>query len=119
MPEEERSAPGSVPGLAEGFAAQLRGLAEGLARLGEHLPGMPGTLPLPGTMTAAQLKSITDGIAAQRRAIGALRDQLSSFDEQLAVLEQVVGPLTEWSSRWAELEARLLGHSGRPPQEPP
>jgi hypothetical protein len=38
-------------------------------------------------MSAAQLASIADNIAAQRRSIDALKAQLSSFDEQLAVLE--------------------------------
>ena len=56
---------------------------------------------------------ITDGIAAQRRSIGALKAQLSSFDEQLAVLENVLGPLAQWTSTWADLEQQLL-NMGRP-----
>jgi hypothetical protein len=52
--------------------------------------------------------SITDGIAAQRRSIEALQAQLSSFDEQLAVLEQLLGPLAQWSRTWADLEQRML-----------
>ena len=39
------------------------------------------------------MTSIADSIAAQRRSIAALKAQLSSFDEQLAVLEQILGPL--------------------------
>jgi hypothetical protein len=50
-----------------------------------------------------QLTSIADAIAAQRRGIDALRTQISSFDEQPAVLEQVIRP-SEWSRKWAELE---------------
>ncbi len=111
MATDEQSTPGMVPGLVQGFITQLRGIAEGLeglGRLGEHLPSVPGTLPLPGSLSAAQLKSIADAIAAQRRSIEALKAQLSSFDEQLAVLEQILGPLAEWSGKWAEIEQRLV-----------
>jgi hypothetical protein len=76
---------------------------------------VPGAFPLPGSLSAAQLASIADSIAAQRHSIKALKAQLSSFDEQLAALEQVLGPLAQWSSKWAELEERLL-NMGRGPQ---
>jgi hypothetical protein len=65
-------------------------------------------------MSAAQLTSIADSIAAQRRSIEALKAQLSSFDQQLAALEQILGPLAQWSGTWAELEQRLL-NLGRGP----
>ena len=121
MAGDEQNSPGTVPGLAGEFLAQLRGITEGLEGLArEHLPPMPGAFPLPGTLSAAQLASIADSIAAQRRSIDALKAQLSSFDEQLAVLEQVLGPLAQWSGKWAELEQQLLnlgrgreGGSGR------
>src|SRR6516164_8162913 len=121
MAGDEQNSPGTVPGLAGEFLAQLRGITEGLEGLArEHLPPMPGAFPLPGALSAAQLASIADSIAAQRRSIDALKTQLSSFDEQLAVLEQVLGPLAEWSGNWAELEQQLLnlgrgreGGSGR------
>lgn len=45
---------------------------------------------------------------ASPRSFDALRAQLSSFDEQLAVLEKLLVPLAQWSSMWAELEAGLL-----------
>jgi hypothetical protein len=61
------------------------------------------------------MTSIADSIAAQRRSIDALKAQLSSFDEQLAVLEQILGPLAEWSGKWAELEQRLV-NLGRAPK---
>jgi len=44
-----------------------------------------------------------------------LKAQLSSFDEQLAVLEQILGPLAQWSNKLAELEQRLLS-VGRGPK---
>jgi len=111
MADEERNAPGMVPGLVQEFIAQFRRITEGLeglARVREHLPIGPGALPLPGTLSAAQLSTIADSIAAQRRSIEALKAQLSSFDEQLAVLEQLLGPLAQWTSKWAEVEERLL-----------
>jgi hypothetical protein len=113
MAGDEENTPGTVPGLAGEFLAQLRGITEGLEGLArEHLPPMPGAFPLPGTLSATQLASIADSIAAQRRSIEALKAQLSSFDEQLAVLEQVLGPLAQWSGKWAELEQRLLNLGG-------
>lgn len=115
MAGDEQNSPGTVPGLAGEFIAQLRGITEGLEGLArEHLPPISGTFPLPGTLSAAQLASIADSIAAQRRSIDALRTQLSAFDEQLAAFEQILGPLAQWSSRWAELEDRLLNMGRRP-----
>jgi len=60
------------------------------------------------------MASITDSIAAQRRSIEALKTQLSAFDEQLAVLENLLGPLAQWSKTWADLEQRLLNTGSRP-----
>jgi hypothetical protein len=111
MADDKQGTSGVVPGLAQEFLAQIRGITEGLESLagfGAHLPSAPGALPLPGTLSAAQLTSITDGIAAQRRSIQALQAQLSSFDQQLAVLEQILGPLAQLTSKWAEIEERLL-----------
>jgi hypothetical protein len=53
---------------------------------------------LPPCRRPSWRRSLTN-IAAQRRSIDALKAQLSSFDEQLAVLEQVLGPLAEWSGK--------------------
>jgi hypothetical protein len=116
MAGDEQNTFGMVPGPVGEFIAQLRAMTEGLEGLArEHLPPMPGAFPLPGTLSAAQLASIADSIAAQRRSVEALKAQLSAFDEQLAALEQILGPLAQWSSKWAELEKRLL-NVGRGPQ---
>ncbi|HYA53652.1 MAG TPA: hypothetical protein VEG33_21090, partial [Streptosporangiaceae bacterium] len=109
--DNERSASGAVPALVEAFTSQLRAVTEGL----EQLAGLGQRVPLPGALSAAQLTSIADSIAAQRRTIEALKAQLSSFDEQLAALEQMLGPLAQWSATWAELEKRLL-NLGRGPE---
>jgi hypothetical protein len=77
--------------------------------------GFPTSFPRPGALSAAQLASVTDGIAAQRRSIAALQAQLSSFDEQLAALETMLGPFAQWSRTWADLEQRFL-NLGRGPE---
>jgi len=119
MADDKQSTPGLVPGLVQEFAAQLRGITEGLeglAGIRDRFPPAPGTFPLPATMSAAQLASIADSIAAQRRSIEALKAQLASFDQQLAALEQILGPLAQWGATWAELEQRLM-NMGRGPRD--
>jgi hypothetical protein len=118
MADDEQSTSGTFAGLIEEYFAQLRAVTEGLQNLagsGRQLQPAPGRLPLPGALSAAQLASIANSIAAQRRSIEALKAQLSSFDEQLAALEQILGPLAQWGSMWAELEQRLL-NLPRPPE---
>ncbi len=116
MADDEQNTSGVVPGSVQEFIGQLRATTERLEDLGRFggLPSAPGALALPGAFSAAQMTSITDSIAAQRRSIEALKAQLSSFDEQLAVLEQLLGPLAEWSRTCADLEQRLLNMGPRP-----
>jgi hypothetical protein len=81
---------GPVARLVHEFTGQLRaitGTLEDLAGFGGRHPPVPGALPLPGSFSGAEMTAIADSIAAQRRSIAALQAQLSSFDEQLAVLE--------------------------------
>src|SRR5215470_9200488 len=122
MAADEQSASGVASGLVQDFVAQLRAATEelaGLAGFGERHRLSP-VLPLPGALSAAQLTAISSSVAAQRRSIEALKAQLSSFDEQLAVLEQILGPLTEWSRTWAEAEERLLTvRRGQPDENRP
>jgi hypothetical protein len=117
MAEDEKTTSNVVPRLVQEYIARLRAVTEGLEGLagfgGGHLP-TPGALPLPGGLSAAQMASVTDSITAQRRSIAALTAQLSSFDEQLAMLERMLGPLAEWSKTWAELEERMLNMGRRP-----
>jgi len=119
---DDESTSGTVSGLVENFIAQLRVVTEGLedlAGFGARRPLARGTFPLPGALSAAQLTAISGSVTAQRRSIEALKAQLSSFDEQLAVLEQILSPLTEWSRTWAELEGRLLPMSRGPAAQRP
>jgi hypothetical protein len=120
MADDEQSTSGMVSGLAQVFAAQLRSVTEGLENLagfGERIPAARSALLLPGALSAAQVTSIANSVAAQRRSIEALKAQLSAFDEQLAVLEQILGPLAEWSRTWADLEEQLVTTRGRPETE--
>jgi hypothetical protein len=122
MADDEQGTTGMVSGVAQDFIAQLRAVTEGLedlAGFGARRPLAPGTFPLPGALSAAQLTAISGSVAAQRRSIEALKAQLSSFDEQLAVLEQILSPLTEWSKTWAEVEERLLNPGRGPAAERP
>jgi hypothetical protein len=108
MADDEQSWSGPVPAVVQEFIAQLRAVAEQAAGPHPARQASPGPPALPGGLSAAQMASITDSIAAQRRSIAALKTQLSSFDEQLAMLESILGPLAQWSRTWADLEQRLL-----------
>jgi hypothetical protein len=109
MADDEKSTPGSVPAMIGEFLGQLRAAAEKAGVPQPARPGSSGMPALPGALSAAQMTAITDSIAAQRRSIAALQAQLSSFDEQLAVLESMLGPLAQWSKTWADVEQRFLG----------
>ena len=117
---DDESTSGLVPGLMQEFIAQLHGVTErleGLTRVASaSLPSVPAlpslpdlrSLPMPGALSAAQLRTLAATVAAQRRSIEALKSQLTAFDEQLVVLERIIGPLAEWSGTWAEIEDRLI-----------
>ena len=124
MADDERPTGGIIPGPVQQFVAQLRRMTadlESLTGLGGPLPPraaiplMPG-LPMPGALSAKELKSIATNVTAQRRSIQALQVQLTAFEEQLGVLEGILGPLAEWSSRWAELEGLMVNLGRRPPK---
>lgn len=107
------------------FIAQLRRVTEsleGMTGLSGFLPSQPAVpslpgLPLPGALSAAQVNSIASSVAAQRRSIQALQGQLAAFDEQLAMLEGILGPLAEWSRTWAEFEGLMMNVRRPPPAE--
>jgi hypothetical protein len=105
-------------GPMQQFVAQLRRMTADLENMtglgGPHgAPSVPG-FPLPGALSAKELKSIATNVSAQRRSIQALQAQLTAFEEQLEVLEGILGPLAEWSSRWAELEDLMMQMGRRP-----
>ena len=62
----------------------------------------------PGALSAAQLNLTASSVASQRQSIAAMQAQLRVFDEQLAMLEGIIGPLAEWSKTWAEFEGLVM-----------
>jgi hypothetical protein len=119
---DEENVPDGLGSLFQPWIVQLRTITEGLAGmtglsesvLPQSVPSLRG-LPLPGALSAAQLRSIASGVAAQRSSIAALQAQLVVFDEQLAALEEIIGPLAEWSKTWADFE-RLVMNARRDPR---
>jgi hypothetical protein len=58
MADDEQDTSGMVSGLVQDFIAQLRAVTEGLEDLSgfrARRPLAPGTFPLPGALSAAQL----------------------------------------------------------------
>ena len=122
MAGEQEDTSGPIPRLMQEFVTQLRGITdrlESLTRIGDSLPSLPPplslplsslrNLPTPGVLSAAQLNGLTTNIAAQRQSIQTLKTDLTVFDQQLAILQRILDPLTEWSRTWADLEGRLTG----------
>ena len=110
-------------GLVQLWMIPLRRIPEGLTSsagvresvLSQHVPSLQG-LPHPGALSAAELNVIADSVAAQRQSIAAMQAQLRVFDEQLAMLEGILGPLAEWSKAWAKFEGLVM--NTRPGPEP-
>ena len=103
-------------GLVQLWITQMRRITEGLTGtaglsesvLSQHVPSLQG-LPHPGALSAAQLNLITSSVASQRQSIAAMQAQLRVFDEELAMLEGILGPLADWSKTWAEFEGLVMG----------
>jgi hypothetical protein len=118
---DDQGISGGSPGFIQPWIAQLRKITEelaGMTGLSESLfsqpvPSLPG-LPLPGAISAAQVNAIASALAAQRSSIAALQAQLTAFDEQLETLEGILGPLAEWSKKWAEFERLVMNARGKP-----
>jgi hypothetical protein len=116
---EPTTATGMVGRSIEDFVRQLRtftdrarALAQGAVPSRLSLPALPSP---PGAMSAAQLRAVAQAVRAQRSSITAIRDQLDAFDQQLAVLERILGPLVEWSGTWARLEEAVADFVRREP----
>jgi hypothetical protein len=122
MTDQQNTSAGFA-GLIQLWTSQLRRISEGLAGaagLGESVLSQPVRLlqglPHPGALSASELNVIASSVAAQRQSIAAMQAQLRVFDEQLAMLDGILGPLAEWSKAWAEFEGLVM--NTRPDPEP-
>ena len=119
---DDAEAVGGIPRPVQDLIAQLRGVTEklagltGLSGFAEWLPGMAAlpSMPRPAAMSAAQLRAVTSSVAAQHRSIEAMQAQLQAFNEQLTVMEEILEPLTEWTTALANLEKRVINLSSGP-----
>ena len=119
---DPQNTPAGFARLIQLWTIQLRRITEGLAGmtglsesvLSQSVLSLQG-LPHPGALSAAQLNLIASSVASQRQGTAAMQAQLRVLDEQLAMLEQILGPLAEWSKTWAESE-RLVTNARRNPE---
>jgi hypothetical protein len=121
---DQQNISGGFAGLIQLWTNQLRRITEeltGMAGLSESALSQPVRslqgLPHPCALSAAQLNLIASGVASQRQSIAAMQAQLRVFDEQLAMLEGILGPLAEWSNTWAEFEGLVMNARRHPGPE--
>ncbi len=112
---DPQNTPAGFARLIQLWTMQLRRITEGLAGmtglsesvLSQSVQSLQD-LPHPGALSAAQLNLIASSVASQRQGIAATQAQLRVLDEQLAMLEQILGPLAEWSKTWAQFEGLVM-----------
>jgi hypothetical protein len=120
--EEEPAAPRTPADLAgqlraaadrimAGWTAAATGAAAGTGAGAK--PPIPALPTMPATMSARQMESLLNDLAARRAQVQALTSQLQIFDEQLASLEANLRPMLEWTRTWANVES-AIGDFWRP-----
>ena len=121
---DPQNTPAGFARLIQLWTIQLRRITEGLTGmaglsesvLSQSVQSLQG-LPHPGALSAAQLNLIASSVASQRQGIAAMQAQLRVLDEQLAMLEQILGPLAEWSKTWAHFEGLVMPARRNPEPE--
>jgi hypothetical protein len=115
---EDDSTPPRTPA---DLAGQLRAAADRItagwtaaAGSAAATPSLPKLPTMPATMSAPQMETFLDDLAARRAQVQALITALEGFDEQLGTLEASVRPFVEWTRTWADLE-KSMGEFWRPP----
>jgi hypothetical protein len=110
--------PGSGPPRPADLMGQLQQILTQLAtmpiRMSGEMRNLVGDMPTmsrPGALSSSQMSGLSSAIRAQRKTIEALQAQLVAFDEQLAVLELLIEPLTRLADSWASLERGVLGET--------
>jgi hypothetical protein len=95
------------------------------------LGAVPGPLPRAAADVLGSIRSLVDQVPpptavvdvfaeevkAKRALVQAMQVQLASFDKQLELLEQSLGPLQVWGRQWAAVQdgvAEVLHLSARP-----
>jgi hypothetical protein len=81
---------------------------------GAKTPSFPTLPTMPATMSAEQMETFLQDLAARRAQVQALVTQLERFDEQLGTLEAGVRPFVEWTRMWADME-KTMTEFWRPP----
>ena len=113
---DPQSTAAGFAGLIQLWTSQLRRISDGLAGmaglsesvLSQPIQSLQG-LPHPGALSAAQLNLLAGSVAAQRQGIAAMQAQLRVSGGQLAMLEEILGPLAGWGKAWAESEGLVTG----------
>jgi hypothetical protein len=121
---DPQNTPAGFAGLIQLWTIQLRRITGGLTGmaglsesvLSQSVQSLQG-LPHPGALSAAQLNLIASSVASQRQGIAAMQAQLRVLDEQLAMLEQILGPLAEWGKTWAQFEGLVMSTRRNPAPE--
>ena len=121
---DPQNTPAGFARLIQLWTIQMRRITEGLAGmtglsesvLSQSVLSLQG-LPHPGALSAAQLNLIASSVASQRQGTAAMQAQLRVLDEQLAMLEQILGPLAEWSKTSAQFEGLVMSARRNPGPE--
>ena len=121
---DPQDTPAGFARLIQLWTIQLRQITEGLTGmtglsesvLSKSMQSLQD-LPHPGALSAAQLNLIASSVASQRQGIAAMQAQLRVLDEQLAMLEQILGPLAEWGKTWAQFEGLVISPRHNPGPE--
>ena len=121
---DPQNTPAGFARLIQLWTIQLRRITEGLTGtaglsesvLSQSVQSLQG-LPHPGALSAAQLNLLASSVASQRQGIAAMQAQLRVLDEQLAMLEQILGPLAEWGKTWAQFEGLVMSARRNPAPE--
>ena len=121
---DPQNTPAGFARLIQLWTIQLRRITEGLTGtaglsesvLSQSVQSLQG-LPHPGALSAAQLNLLASSVASQRQGIAAMQAQLRVLDEQLAMLEQILGPLAEWGKTWAQFEGLVTSARRNPAPE--
>ncbi|MDP9436826.1 MAG: hypothetical protein M3P93_17215 [Actinomycetota bacterium] len=113
---------GSIRSAVDELLERTTVVVDTLRRTGS---GALGATPLPGAVTGllgslrqvveqapaptVQLDLFLQEVKAKRALVRALREQLDSFDAQLATLEASLAPLQVWGRQWERVRSTVLG----------